>query len=82
MFRYFILTSSFLFLSLTSCFDDNKKLLEKCADLRYKRENLSSFNFSLELKEKMQSVWYAKAYKYCEEEQKNTPSTFNLKYGK
>ena len=80
--RPLILASSFLFLSLTSCFDDNKKLLEKCADSRYKRENLSSFNFSLELKEKMQSVWYAKAYKYCEEEQKNTPSTFNLKYGK
>jgi len=80
--RTFILASSFLFLSLTSCFDDNKKLLEKCADSRYKRENLSSFNFSLELKEKMQSVWYAKAYKYCEEERKSTPSTFNLKYGK
>ncbi len=80
--RTLILASSFLFLSLTSCFDDNKKVLEKCADSRYKRENSSSLNFSLELKEKMQSVWYAKGYKYCEEERKNTPSTFNLKYGK
>lgn len=80
--RPLILAYSFLLLFLTSCFDDNKKLLEKCADSRYKRENSSSINFSLELKEKMQSVWYAKAYKYCEEERKNTPSTFNLKYGK
>ena len=69
-------------LILTSCFDDTKKLLEKCADSRYKREHSSSFNFSLKIKEKMKSDWYAKVYKYCEEEEKNTPNTFKLKYGK
>jgi hypothetical protein len=82
--RIIILASSFLLFTLTSCFDDTEKLLEKCADSRYKSENIyTSFNFSLKLKEKMRnSDYYARAYKYCEEERKKTPSAFKLKYGK
>lgn len=80
--RTLILILSSLFLFLTSCFEENKKLLEKCADSRYKRETIGSLNLNLELKKKMESDWYARAYKSCEEERKNTPSTFNLKYGK
>lgn len=80
--RTLILASSFLFLALTSCFEDTKKLLEKCADFRYKSGSSASLNLTLELKKKMQSSWYEREYKYCEEEQRNTPSAFKLKYGK
>ena len=65
-------------LLLVTCSDNKEKLLEKCADSQMNKY----FNFSLELKEKMRNDWYARAYKYCEEERKNTPSTFKLKYGK
>jgi len=70
-------------LSLTSCFEDTKKLLEKCADATYKKSGYGTLNLKLELKKKMlQSASYEGYYKYCEDELKKNPSAFNVKYGK
>jgi hypothetical protein len=56
-----------------------KSALEKCADQRY-GQGLSALGD--DLKKKVKSLHYQDFYQSCEREQKTTPSTFNLKYGK
>ena len=56
-----------------------KNALEKCADQRY-GPGLSILGD--DLKKKVKSLHYHDLYQSCEREQKTTPSTFKLKYGK
>ena len=77
--RTFILASSLFLLVLTSCSDSEEKLLEKCADQRY-GPGLSVLGD--DLKKKVKSLHYQDLYQSCEREEKTTPSTFKLKYGK
>lgn len=56
-----------------------KNALEKCADQRY-GPGLSILGD--DLKKKVKSSHYHDLYQSCEREQKTTPSTFKLKYGK
>jgi hypothetical protein len=77
--RTIILAFSLFLLMLTSCSDNEKKLLEKCADQRY-GPGLSVLGD--DLKKKVKSLHYQDLYQSCEREQKTTPNTFKLKYGK
>jgi len=56
-----------------------KSALEKCADQRY-GPGLSVLGD--DLKKKVKKPHYHDLYQSCEREQKTTPSTFKLKYGK
>jgi len=77
--RTIILASSLFLLVLSSCSDSEEKLLEKCADQRY-GPGLSVLGD--DLKKKVKSLHYQDLYQSCEREEKTTPSTFKLKYGK
>jgi hypothetical protein len=77
--RTIILIASLFLLVLTSCSNGEEKLLEKCADQRY-GPGLSVLGE--DLKKKFKSLHYQDLYQSCEREQKTTPSTFKLKYGK
>jgi len=76
--RTLILLSSFLLLALTSCSDNKEKLIEKCADIAWKKFQYSQPNQKLKIK--LSSPTYERYYASCEEEQKRFPTMFKEKY--
>jgi len=76
--RTLILAYSFLFIALTSCSDNKEKLLEKCADIAWKKYQNSQPNQKLKIK--LSNATYERYYASCEEEQKRFPTMFKEKY--
>ena len=76
--RPLILSSSLLLLVLASCSDNKEKLLEKCADIAWKKYQYSQPNQKLKIK--LSNPTYERYYASCEEEQKRFPTMFKEKY--
>ena len=66
-----------LSLILTSCIDQDEKLLENCADYRAQRDAI--FN-KKPLNEKLKHFDYERKFIICERELKNYPKKFKAKY--
>ena len=64
-------------LILTSCIDQDEKLLENCAD--YKAQRGEIFN-KKPLNEKLKNFEYERKFIICETELKNYPKKFKAKY--